>query len=107
MQLGELANVIRSKNAGIYYITIDVMFDDEQTYEAVKRTDVLTPEKVAPLYNLSDAEIDVYEYDAGLAFKITLPRRVKAGSPGDRDLFGAQQHTPVMSLEVPDREIDR
>jgi hypothetical protein len=32
--------------------------------------------------------------------KIALPRNTVAGSPGDRDVYGAQQHTPLLGLEL-------
>ncbi len=40
-------------------------------------------------------------YDAGLAFKATLPRLIPAGDIGDTDVYGAQQHAPLLAVEVP------
>ncbi len=39
-----------------------------------------------------------YRYDQALAIKFTLRRRSLCGSPGERDTFGAQQHTRLLSL---------
>ena len=41
-RLGELAKTVRSKNAGVDKITFDIIFPDRQTYEAVRRSRVLT-----------------------------------------------------------------
>ena len=99
--LKELADVIRSKNAGIHAITIDVMFTDERRYTAVKDTGVLSAALFADLYNLDESEVQFYEYDAGNSFKVTIPRETPAGNFGERDVFGAQQHAPVRDVKVP------
>ena len=35
-----------------------------------------------------------------LAIKVTLPRPIVAGTPGDRDVYGAQQHRPLLDIEL-------
>jgi hypothetical protein len=40
-------------------------------------------------------------YDAAYAFKATLPRLVPAGDIGDTDVYGAQQHAPLLDIEIP------
>lgn len=100
MQLAEIADVIRSKNAGIHYFTIDIMFEDLDTYERVKDTETLDESLFAELYGLPEEEVRFYEYDVGLAFKVTIPRETTSGSPGDSDVLGAQQHAPVYDIDV-------
>ena len=100
-KLQDLATVIRSKNAGALLITLDVMFDDETIYKQVRDSNALSPRTIAPLYNVSDNEVAVIPFDVALAIKITLPRLVVAGSPGDTDVYGAQQHAPLMQIVVP------
>lgn len=100
MRLGDLADVVRSKNAGIYRLTIDVMFEDAETYEDVKATGRLSANLFAELYDVPVEDVQFFEYDPGLAFKVTIPARIPSGSPGDPDLRGAQQHAPVFELEV-------
>jgi len=48
--LAEVAKLIRSKNAGPFWLTLDVMFDDRQTYEAVRDQHVLSVELISRLY---------------------------------------------------------
>ena len=99
--LQDLATVIRSKNAGALLITLDVMFDDEAIYRKVRDSNALSPRTIARLYNVSDNEVEIIPFDVALAIKITLPRSVTAGSPGDTDVYGAQQHAPLMKIIVP------
>ena len=100
-KLKKLAEVIRSKNAGALLITLDIMFNDRATYEQVRDSSALTPRSLSQLYNVSDNEIAIIPFDVALAIKITLPRAVIAGSPGDTDVYGAQQHAPLMNIEIP------
>jgi hypothetical protein len=101
-KLGELAKTVRSKNAGVDKITFDVIFRDRETYEAVRRSGVLTRQTVARLYTIPDARIsDFVEFDPALAIKFTIYRERPSGSPGDPDIFGAQQYAPLLDIEVP------
>ena len=76
------------------------MFDDGATYQRVQASGALAPRRLARLYNVSENEIAVIPFDVALAIKITLPRPVVAGSPGDTDVYGAQQHAPLMDIEI-------
>ena len=100
-KLRDLAKVIRSKNAGALFLTLDIMFEDEDTYRKVSESGALTPRTIAPLYKVSDNEVEVIPFDVALAIKITIPRRITAGSPGDTDVYGAQQHVPLMEITIP------
>ncbi|MGH6620048.1 MAG: DUF4387 family protein, partial [Alphaproteobacteria bacterium] len=45
--IGELARLIRSKNAGPFVLTFDIMFADREVYERVKQSGALSREAVA------------------------------------------------------------
>ena len=100
-KLRDLAKVIRSKNAGALLLTLDVMFEHEATYQRVRDSDVLNVRAIAELYGVSDNHVEIVPFDVALAIKVTVPRAVPAGSPGDTDVYGAQQHAPLLDLEVP------
>ena len=102
-KLSQLAKTVRSKNAGVDLITFDVIFTDKAVYERVKRARVLTRESVLALYKLAPERLaDFVEFDPGNAIKFTIYRRRPSGSPGDPDIFGAQQYAPLLDIEVPD-----
>ena len=101
-KLCDLAKVLRSKNSGPYAVTLDVLFDSEAIYKRVKESGVLTLEKVAELYRMPVNRITYFVwFDAGLGVKITYLREVASGTVGDRDVYGAQQHAPLMDLLIP------
>jgi hypothetical protein len=98
----DLAKVLRSKNSGPFEITLDVLFDDRDAYERVKNSGVLTKAAIARLYGLREEEItQLVFFDSALGVKATFHRRLSSGTVGDRDVYGAQQHAPLMALEIP------
>ncbi len=100
MKLVDAAKILRSKNAGPLKITIDLMFDDEMMYELARQSPALSPARLARIYGLTEAEVEVLPYPQAMAIKLVMDRRVVAGSPGDSDVYGAQQHGPLLDLEL-------
>lgn len=102
MHLASLASVIRSKNAGPYELTFDVMFPDEQTYNQVKQSNVLTAETVSRLYSIPVDEVYVsLWWEPALAYKATIRRPTVSASLGEADTHGSAQHVPLMYLQIP------
>lgn len=101
-QLSELAKTIRSKNAGTDKITFDIIFREQETYNRVKKSGVLSRERVCAILGLPEKRLtDFVEYDPAFAIKFTISRVRPSGSPGDPDIFGAQQYAPFLDVEVP------
>jgi len=97
-----LAKVIRSKNAGINEITFDLIFYTDIIYKGAIRSGVFSRKNLALIFGIDPASIlGSYRYDAVNAIKFTLARPFLSGSPGERDVFGAQQHTRLLYLEIP------
>ena len=97
----DIAKVCKSKNAGPFDLTIDVVFEDDATFVRVADTGVLSPALFARLYGVAEKDVLFTPYPAGRAFKATLPRLIPAGDIGDTDVYGAQQHAPLLEVEIP------
>ena len=100
MRLVDAARVIRSKNAGPLHLTLDLMFEDQARYDIARASPALTAEAIGRLYGVSGNEVQVIPYPAALAIKVVLERPVVAGSPGDADVYGAQQHRPLLGITL-------
>lgn len=101
-KLREVAQVIRSKNAGPFRITFDIIFPDSASYEKVKSTAVIDRELFAALYGIPLDDItSFFEFDPGNAIKVTIRRPTSQGDLGETDMYGAQQHAPLMDIEIP------
>ena len=99
--LASLARLIRSKNAGPFVLTFDVMFDDQLTYNRVRNSGLLTRETIAKLYNQDIAKVLFFYCDHAMAVKASIPRPVIQGDVGDSDGHGGQQYSPLMDIEIP------
>ncbi len=100
MKLAQLAKVIRSKNAGALLLTLDVMFSRDEEYNRVVASNALNSHVIATLYGVNPNDVDIIEYPVANAIKITMPRTIPSGHPGDGDVYGAQQHAPLLNIEV-------
>ena len=102
-RLYDLASVVRSKNSGPFEITLDALFDDPAVYERVKNSGVITKELIARLYHVDVSRVTTLVFfDLACGFKATFARKISSGTSLDRDVYGAQQHTPLANVEIPD-----
>ncbi len=101
-RLTEVARIIRSKNSGPFELTLDIIFKTQEYFEKARRESMITPAVIAGLYGIPEEEINgVIWFEAAGAVKITLRRHIVSGAPGDTDVYGAQQHAPLLNLELP------
>jgi Domain of unknown function (DUF4387) len=101
VRIREIAQVCKSKNAGPFELTIDVVFDSRAMFEKVRATKILGSALIARLYGVDEADVLFTEYPAGFAFKATIPRKIPSGDIGDTDIYGAQQHAPLLDVDIP------
>ena len=97
----DIAQICKSKNAGPFNVTIDVLFEDHAVYRKVKDTGVLNAALFSKLYGVREEDVLFTPYDTAAAFKATFPRAIPAGDIGDTDVYGAQQHAPLLDVDIP------
>ena len=101
MKMKEIASVIRSKNSGPYELTMDLMFPNDDVFEKVVASNVINRERIAEIYQLKAEEVlSIVIFPKARAIKATIVRPMASGALGERDVYGAQQHAPLMDLEV-------
>ena len=100
--IADLAVLVRSKNAGPFWLTIDVMFDAAENYRRVRDSAVINRAAIAEMFRRNPEDIIVVSHDAALAIKVSFPRPQSSGSKYDSDVYGGQQYAPLLSLPVPD-----
>jgi hypothetical protein len=100
--IGEIAKFVTSKNAGPFLLTLDIVFPDEASYRRFKDLRALDRATVARLYRIDEADVlKIIEFDPAYAMKVTLRRPWGSGAVGETDVYGAQQHVPLMQHPVP------
>ena len=100
-RLAELARLIRSKNAGPFQLTFDVMFEDEARYLRVKNSGAVSREVIAACFNLPAAKVLLFFCDNAYAIKASIPRPYFQGDLLESDGHGGQQYAPLMEIEIP------
>jgi hypothetical protein len=100
-KLGTLASLVRSKNAGPFELTFDIMFDHVDRFERARSSGVLSAEAFASLYRLPLEHVRFFVVPEALAFKISIPRPRFQGDLLDSDSHGGQQYAPLIDIEIP------
>ena len=97
MKLARLAKVVRSKNAGPFFMTFDIMFEDKDSYERVLDSMVINKKVISELYGVSEEVIDIINYEP--AYAITIHK--SQGSEWENILILLpQKFNPVLSREL-------
>lgn len=100
-KLTEIARVVRSKNAGPFELTLDIIFEDTRYYQAVKDKNLINKVLISKEYGIpEDLITKIIFFDPALAVKVVFPRKIASGSMGDHDVYGAQQHAPLLNLSL-------
>jgi hypothetical protein len=100
--LGDLSELVRAKNAGPFWLTLDVFLRDDAAYRRVTDAGAVTPRSVARAYRVPADTIRVFELPDLRVIKVSFPRAVGQGSLQDRDMHSGQQHVPLANLPVED-----
>jgi len=99
-KITDIASVIRSKNSGPYELTFDIIFNEFKDFERVRDSGVINEKLICSLYNLTpDKIVSIIAFSPAKAIKATIRRPLCSGDIGETDVYGAQQHAPLLGLE--------
>jgi len=98
--LFDLCSLIRSKNAGPFVLTFDLMFSSQDNYQRAKQSQPLTKCLLAQMYGQREEDITLVYHDHALAIKASMPRPIFQGELQDGDCYGGQQYVPLLQIEV-------
>jgi hypothetical protein len=101
--VGALAEEVRSKNAGPFWITFDIFLADDAAYELLVGSQAITGAGIGRLYGIEPDAVEIFEIPELRVIKISFPRSVPAGSFHDRDQHAGQQYVPLAGLPIPMR----
>jgi hypothetical protein len=78
------------------------MFKDQESFNQVLQSGVLTKERISELYHVGVDEVRFFQINKLLTVKITIPRKVFSGDVRDTDIYGGQFHGPLIQVPIPD-----
>jgi len=99
-KVGEVCRHIRSKNAGPFWVTIDLFFRNEELYRRYRDTPALGPEVIERLYGTDPSLVKRLPVDALLMVKISFPRGKPQGWMGERDMHAGQHYARLLDIEI-------
>ena len=91
---------VRSKNAGPFWLTLDVFARDEASYQRIVASPLTDPAAIAGLYGVEPAGVRIFPLPTLNAIKISLPRPVTQGALDDRDMHAGQQYVPLLGVPI-------
>ena len=100
MKLMDYTKMLRSKNAGPLWLTMDLSFADKSTMLKLLQSGILNAAAIAALYDVPEDMVKIIPYPVVNAIKITIPRKAPSGALQDDDIYGCQQHMALANLEV-------
>ena len=99
-KLSDISNIIRSKNSGPYELTLDIIFKSKEYFELVREKNIINENLICNLYKIEKSDIiNIVEFEPANAIKITIKRPIPSGDLGESDVYGAQQHAPLLSIK--------
>lgn len=101
VEVGHIADKVRSKNAGPFWLTIDIFCPDAAAFQRLVQG--LTDEQVAAALGCDVAELRRFDIEALNVIKFSLPRPQIQGSIHDRDIHGASWAVLVAGLTVEEK----
>src|SRR5882672_2780990 len=102
--VGDVAAYVRSKNAGPFWVTIDLICSDTAAYEELCRSSALSPQSVARMFGIDPVEVQVFHSPRLRVIKVSFPRTVPQGSARDRDCHAGQYFVAILGLPVTDMD---
>ncbi|WP_439381340.1 DUF4387 domain-containing protein [Amycolatopsis lexingtonensis] len=99
--LADLAHEVRSKNAGPFWVTMELFMRDAEGYRIA--ADLVDEPMIARLYRLAESTVRIFRIPSLNVVKISFPRPVSQGSLRDRDVHAGQHHVPLARVPVTGR----
>ena len=99
-RLKDVAQYVRSKAAGPFWVTIDVFCNDAESFARIRNAPGLNKVAVAGLYGVEEESVKVFEVTSLNVLKISFPRREPQGSLHDADSHAGQYFVPLLNAEV-------
>ena len=96
----EVAELVRSKNAGPFWQTLDIFLADDDAYRLVAASPNLDEHAIARLYQVAAEDVRIFRLPSIRVVKISFPRPTTQGGVEDRDMHAGQQHVPLAELEL-------
>lgn len=97
-ELNSIVQKVRTKNAGPFWLTIDIFCGSVDVYQTV--VEKISNKRIAALLCVEENTIKRFEISSLNVVKISLPRPTVQGSIKDRDMHGASWGALIGEMEL-------
>lgn len=91
---------VRSKNAGPFWVTIDLFFDGADSFAKYAGSPKLGPDLFAALYGADPALVRRFPVASLHMIKVSYPRASAQGGEVERDMHCGQQFVRLLDVEL-------
>ena len=99
-RLKDVCRYVRSKNAGPFWVTIDLFFESREAYDRCRRDAAIGADAIAALYGVDAGQVKRFEVDDLAVVKLSIPRTAPQGGAVERDMHSGQQYVPLLEVEL-------
>jgi len=99
-RLKDVATYVRSKNAGPFWVTIDIFCGDAAAFTVLCAAEALRPDAIGSLYGVPADQVRTFHDRPLKVIKISFPRPIAQGSTRDADSHAGQYFVPLLSAIV-------
>ncbi|MBK6008236.1 DUF4387 domain-containing protein [Ramlibacter ginsenosidimutans] len=99
-KVSEVCSHVRSKNAGPFWITLDLWFADAASFERYASAAALQPGAIARLYGVEPDLVKYFALPDLRVVKISYPRARPQGGAIERDMHGGQQYVRLLDVDL-------
>jgi hypothetical protein len=96
----EVCRHVRSKNAGPYWVTLDLFFDGSENFRRYCASEALGPELFQQLFGADPALVKCFSIPSLNTVKISYPRTSPQGGMVERDMHCGQQFVRLLDIEL-------
>ena len=99
-RLKDVCRYVRSKNAGPFWVTVDLFFDSADSYAQFHGDPAISAGNIAAIYGVDQAHVRRFEVKSLNMVKISYPRTTPQGGVVERDMHSGQQFVPLLELQL-------
>ena len=96
----DVSRHVRSKNAGPFWVTIDLFFDSPETFNKYSQCDALGATLFESLYGADPTHVKRIPVESLNMIKISYPRVSPQGGIVERDMHCGQQFIRLLDVEL-------
>lgn len=100
MLLRDVAQYVRSKNAGPFWVTLEIFCGSPEAYEKIQSSENITVKQVAKLYKVKEESVHEFYLPDIHVIKYSFPRRFPSGYRYENDMHYGQQYRIIEEMEI-------